>query len=56
MERQEVGLKGITLSTVNLGFYDQPPSQGSRPLNPKVVAKLSEFLLGSTTRWSLKPM
>ena len=29
-------------NTVYIGFYDQPPSQGSRSLNPAVVAKLSE--------------
>ena len=43
-------------NTVYIGFYDQPPSQGSRSLNPIVVAKLNEFSLGLTTRWSLKPM
>ena len=43
-------------STVYIGFYDQPLSQGSRSLNPIVVAKLSGFSLGLTTRWSLKPM
>ena len=42
--------------TVYIGFYDQPPSQGSRSLNLIVVAKLSGFSLGLTTRWSLNPM
>ena len=43
-------------TTVYIGFYDQPPSQGSRSLNLIVVAKLSGFSLGLTTRWSLNPM
>ena len=42
--------------TVYIGIYDQPPSQSSRSLNPKVVAKMSELLLVLTTRWSLIPM
>ena len=33
----------VKTSTVYIGFYDQPPSQGSRSLNPKVVAKSSGF-------------
>ena len=43
-------------NTVYIGFSDQPPSQGSRSLNLIVVAKLSGFSLGLTTRWSLNPM
>ena len=38
-----------------LGFTTSP-SEGSRSLNPKVVAKLRGFLLGLTTRWLLKPV
>ena len=40
--------------TVYIGFSDQPPSQGSRSLNPMEVAKLSGFSLGLATRWLLK--
>ena len=48
--------QAIIGSTVNIGFYDQPSSQGSGSLNPVMVAKLSGFSLGLATRWSLKPM
>ena len=47
---------GQPYCTVYIGFYDQSPSEGSRSLNPKAVAKLRGFLLGLTTRWSLKPV
>ena len=40
--------------TVFIGFCDQPPSRGSRSLNPMEVAKSSGFPLGIATRWSLK--
>ena len=33
---------------------EQPPSQGSRSLNPLEIARLSGFPLGIATRWSLK--
>ena len=39
--------------TVYIGFCDQPQSKRSRSLHPQVVAKLSGFSLGITTRWSL---
>ena len=42
-------------NTVYIGFYDQPPSQGSRSLNPMEVAKSRGFSPGIATRWSLKP-
>ena len=54
--QQQVRSLTQTLNTVYIGFYDQPPSQESGSLNPKVVAKLSGFSLGLATRWSLKPM
>ena len=41
-------------STVNIGFCDQPPSQGSRSLKPMEVAILSGFPLVIATRRSLK--
>ena len=41
-------------TTVNIGFCDHPPSQGSRSLKPMEVAKLSGFPLGIATRRSLK--
>ena len=43
-------------STVYIGFWDQPPSKGSRSLNPMEVAKSRGFFPGIATRWSLKPM
>ena len=42
------------VSTVYIGFYDQPRSRGSRSLNPMEVAKLSGYPLGIATRRSLK--
>ena len=51
-----VWLCQVIQNTVYIGFCDQPPSQGSRSLNLIVVAKLSGFSLGLTTRWSLNPM
>ena len=39
--------------TVYTGFC-QPPPKESRSLNPIKVAKLSGFLLGIASRWSLK--
>ena len=56
MDKYQNYAVSIKLSTVYIGFYDQPPSQESGSLNPVVVAKLSGFSLGLATRWSLKPM
>ena len=47
--------KIVGQDTVYIGFYDQTPLQVSGSLNPKMVTKLSGFLLGLTTRWSIKP-
>ena len=44
----------VTLNTVNIGFRNQPPSEGSRLLNPVEVTKVSGFLLPTATSWSLK--
>ena len=41
-------------STVYVGFWDQPPSEGSRLLNPVEVAKVSGFWLLIATSWLLK--
>ena len=41
-------------STVYIGFWDQPPSEGSRLLNPVEVAKVSGFWLPIVTSWLLK--
>ena len=48
---QEVSLK--IQSTLGPHTAVMQPSQ--RSLNPKVVAKLSEFLLGLSNSWPLKP-
>ena len=49
----EYGLKSelivIKDSTVNIGFCDQPPSEGSGSLNPKEIAKSSGLQLDITT-------
>ena len=41
-------------STVYIGFWDQPLSEGSRLLNPVEVAKVSGFWLPIATSWLLK--
>ena len=42
-----------SIFTVYIGFCDQPPSQGSRLLNPMEVAKSRGFSSGIGTRWLL---
>ena len=41
-------------STVYVGFWDQPLSEGSRLQNPVEVAKVSGFWLPIATSWLLK--
>ena len=53
LEKEDL-LQEVSLKIHSTLGYMQPTSQRSSALNPKEVAKLSEFSLDLSTRWSLK--